>query len=374
MTIEQELAALRGGAPEKSPSVRTLAGFARHCDCAVSNLALATRTDLDTLLKGTDFEVKSGQDPQAFLRGNKFEQIVKDMDCAALLKLLREKAGFSITEARLANLRVGSAPNLQGLKRRAFRTRMELKKIVSGRKDAYNILDGAVLSCHIAGRIAYFETDGLAATFAGKIHPIEVKSFPCTDGRCDSEKLGAACDQAAWYALLVRLTLLDLGLRADAVSDNGFIVLPEGVGLAPTLLVQNLSTRIGRAGRLLALAPKGAEILRFASGLHFPSDQEQAQKRVNALENIMDTAGTAYHPDCLQDCGMARLCRFRAQNIGHPSMCGSHVMRFLPGVLSLQRAIELASGEKPAQAESHAAAALVRAKTVYDRVLSKGTI
>src|SRR5205085_2477865 len=98
------------------------------------------------------------------------------------------------------------------------------------------IIDGAVLTCTIAGRIAYFEADSLAAAAAGKLHVVEVKSFPVTDGRCDKNKLGAACDQAAWYVLLCQRELVEEGLPADVVSSEGFIIVPQGVGLTPTLL------------------------------------------------------------------------------------------------------------------------------------------
>jgi hypothetical protein len=71
---------------------------------------------------------------------------------------------------------------------------------------------------------------------------------------------------------------------------------------------------------------------------------------------------------------MARLCRGRAQQVGQPSMCGSQVARHLPGVTSLQRATELATGAKAAPAEIHAAVALARASAIYDRVLKEGSL
>ena len=49
------------------------------------------------------------------------------------------------------------------------------------------------------------------------------------------------------------------GLHPDIVSDEGFIILPEGVGLKTDPVAQNLAARIHRADRLLATAPEPAE-------------------------------------------------------------------------------------------------------------------
>jgi hypothetical protein len=250
-------------------------------------------------------------------------------------------------------------------------TRQELRKIARGDKNAANIIEGAVLACKIAGRVAYFEADGLAAAVRRTLHVVEMKSFPCTDGRCDNDKLGAACDQAAWYALLCRLTLADLGLPTDVVSDRGFIVVPEGIGLAPTLLIQHLGAKIRRAERLLASMPQVASAVEMAAKLPFPGVGVRPSIRLKAIEKLMDAVGTSYHPDCLQDCGMARKCRARAHQAGQPSLCGSQVVSLLPGVTSLNRAAELAAGAKPRSAEVHAAAGLASASTIYDHVLEK---
>jgi hypothetical protein len=178
-------------------------------------------------------------------------------------------------------------------------------------------IDGAVLTCTIAGRTAYYEADSLAAAAGRRLQVVEVKSFPITDGRCDEEKLGAACDQAAWYVLLCRRELIEEGLQADVVSDEGFIILPEGVGLSPTLLRQNLAMRIRRAERLLAMVPDPAEIVsRLTDDVRLPGLGVDPQVRLETLEHLLDTVGTSYRPGCLQDCKMSRLCRSRAQRFG----------------------------------------------------------
>jgi hypothetical protein len=374
MSQEERLAKVRGEAPEKRPTVSVLARATAHSDCTCARVALASRTDLDKLCDGTYFAVDFGQDPQTFLRGEMFERRVKEKDYAALIQLLRESAGFAITDARIRNLKSSAPPNEQGLRQRATETRQLLKKMVTGAADAPNIVDGAVLTCRIADRTAYFEADGLAAATSRKIHVAEVKSFPFTDGRCDNDKLGAACEQAAWYALLCRRELVELGLSPSAVSEEGFIILARGLGLTPTLLKCNLGNRIVRAEQLLNSAQVDEDLLQIIGDMRFPGADDDAQLRIDALEHLMDKVGTRYRPECLQDCGAARLCRARAQAAGLATVCGSPIVRLLPGVRTLDRAAELALGGKPAPIERHAASALQQANVVYDRVLKLGVL
>ena len=374
-TPERRLAAVRGSAPEKRPTVRVLSAATAHSDCNFAMLALATRTDLDKLCDGTHFEVAFGQDPQAFQRGQIFERRVKAADYGELIKLLREKADFPLTSVRVEDLRGRAQPNAEGLRQRATETRQLLRKIVRNANDAPNIIDGAVLTCSIAGQTAYFETDSLAAAAGGKLHVVEVKSFPITDGRCDGGKLGGACDQAAWYALLCQRELIEENLPPNSVSDEGFIILPKGVGLNPTLLRQNLAARIRRAERLLATTPDPAEILSgLTDDVRFPDLAIDPDARLDKIEDLLDAVGTTYRPACLQDCGMARLCRRRAHDSGLATVCGSPIVRQLPGVPSLPRAAELAKNATPDPRELHVADALKRAAAVYERVLNRGAL
>jgi hypothetical protein len=374
MSADAELTKIRGEAPEKRPTIRVLAAAAEHNECPFSRLALATRTDLDRLSEGTYFAMDFGQDPQAFQRGQTFERLVKDKDYAALIQLLRDKAGFPTGDVRIRDLRSGAAPNERGLQFRAAETKQLLKKIVRKSADAPNIVDGAVLTCRIAGRIAYFEADGLAAASGGRIHVAEIKSFSLTDGRCDNDKLGAACEQAAWYAMLCKRTLAELGFSPDAVSDDGFIIVARGLGLAPTLLQQSLTARIRRAANLLEAIPSGEDVVTFANHLKFPAGNAAPQERLDRLEQMMDQVGTKYRPECLRNCGMARLCRGRAQQSGLVDMCGNSMVRLLPGVRTLSRAAELAGGAKPAPTERYAATELQRAGAVYERILKGGRL
>jgi hypothetical protein len=374
-TPEVQLNEVRGSAPEKRPSVRVLSAATAHNDCNFAMLGLAARVNFDKLCDGTAFQAAFGQDPQAFQRGQIFEQRVKENGYAELIRLLRDKAGFPLKDVRTEDLRSRTPPNTDGLRQRANETRRLLRKIARNANDAPNVIDGAVLSCRIAGQVAYYETDSLAAAAGGKLHVVEVKSFPITDGRCESEKLGGACDQAAWYSLLTRLALIEEGLPPDALSELGFIILPEGVGLRPTLLQQDLVARIRRAEKLLAKTPDPREILSLLpAGMRFPDQTLDPQARVDALERMLDRVGTTYRPSCLRDCGMARLCRNRANELGLASVTGGLVVRELPGVPTLSRAAELAGSASPAIGELHVARALKTAAAVFDRATKRGAL
>ncbi len=130
-----------------------------------------------------------------------------------------------------------------------------LRSIAEGAREAPNLIDGAVITSTIAGELAYFEADSLAAVAGGVLHVGEIKSFAYTDGVCDSEKLGAACDQAAWYILLCRMALEEMGLDPAAISSEAFIILPLGIGLTPTLLRKEIGPKVRRAEIMLEAAP-----------------------------------------------------------------------------------------------------------------------
>ena len=129
-----------------------------------------------------------------------------------------------------------------------------------------------------------------------------------------------------------------------------------------------------RAEQLLALTKTDDAMLKLAGNLHFPGKKDEPLVRLDALEKMMDKVGTNYQPNCLADCGMSKLCRGRAYEAGLASLCGSSVVRLLPGIRTLPRAAELATGATPAATEVHAATALVRANSVYQRVLTKGAV
>lgn len=358
-----------GNAPTRTPSVRVLATVKSHHKCDFAQLGLATSANYETLLNGTPYEAPFGQDPQAFMRGRMFEDLVKGNDYAQFLRMLREQAGFPVAAARVVNLREGFPRTPVGMAARARATNSLLGKIARHEPDAPNIIDGAILSIGIAGKVRYFEADGLAAAADGRIFVAEIKSFPVADGQFDAEKMGAAEDQAAWYILVCRHALKLLGLPTNIVSDIGYIILPKNTGLTPTLLKRDLAARTRNAQRLLEATPDVSKMAALGAGLRYPDPgATDPEERVIAIEKMMDAVGTAYEPSCLQDCGMSRLCRDRAHLAGLATACGTRVAAELPGVPNLRRAAELANGAPPAPEEMAIAEDLQIARAIFDRV------
>jgi hypothetical protein len=359
--------AATGGVPTQSPNIRVLAAATAHHDCGLAMVALSQRVDLERMCEKTQFKVPFGQDPQAFLRGEMFERRVKQHGYAELIRLLREEAGLPLERPRIANLRAQAPRNSEGMKIRFTLTKRLLKQIAEKHPEAPNIIDGAVLAVSIRGRLAYFEADGLAAAEGGQIHVAEVKSFPLTDGRCDSAKLGPAIDQAAWYGLLCEAALKELGFSGKEVSPECFIILPRNVGLVPTLVRKNFSARVARARTMLTTAQQAGLDLASGEPLQFPSPDDP--EVILKLLDLVDKVGTRYRGECLSDCGMSRLCRSRCHELSLPALCGPQVEQQMAGIITLRRAHELIGKAQPSSTEAHAASMLKMAARLYDRAV-----
>src|SRR4051794_6573237 len=237
-------AAVLGGAATRTPTIAALSAYAAHTDCPAAAVGMAVRADLDAVCAGPAYASSYGQDPQAFRRGETFEQRVKRDGYALLLELLREHAGFPASAVRAVDLRSRFPRNRSGLEPHARATERLLAAIGRGDPDAPNIIDGAVVEGPIGGQAADFEADSVAAFHGGKVHVGEIKSFAKVDGRIDPSKLGAACDQAAWYVLLVRRALAAAGGDPAIVADEVFIITPQGTALAPTLTAMNVARKV----------------------------------------------------------------------------------------------------------------------------------
>jgi hypothetical protein len=367
---------VRGGALERAPNVRVLAGFSAHADCSLAALGFAARVDFDRLLTGTPYEAPFGMSPFAFARGQAFERALAEAGYGPLLSLLREKMGFDVTDARVVNLRGGYPLNREGMRLRAHETRSLLREIARRDPSAPNLIDGAVLETRIGGVPAHFEADSLAARFGGDIHTGEVKSFPVVDGRTEPDKLGSALDQAAIYTLLTARTVEDAGGDPAIVSPKALLITPRNVGLRPTLSVIDVSRRMGRIEQLLAHTPDIRELARgLPQGTSFgPVADHDAEpgRRIEALHGLADQVGTHYVSSCVTGCGLYRFCRARARACGSPQLVGEKGARLLPGVATLSRAAELAAGAPASAIEQPVAEQLTLAARLYDRAMQQG--
>ncbi len=367
---------LRGTAPRRSPTVRVLAAYSGHTDCSLATLAFGASVDMDKLLVGTPFQVQFGQSPFAIRRGEQFERSMRADGYSKTLELLRTKMHFGVADARIINLRDGYERNHRGMRLRANVTRGLIEKIVARAADAPNLMDGAVLTATIAGQQAFFEADAIAVKFDSPIHAGEVKSFPVVDGRPDPDKLGAALDQVAVYILLTQ-ELVDRagGDPDDAVSMMAMLIAPRNVGLSPTLETQDVTGRVHRVRGLLRSTVPMAEL---AAGLpagvfgQIADTGADPAARLDLLDSLAEQVGTKPKSSCLSTCGAARYCRARGVAAGAPVIGGDQVVRLLPGIASLHRAAELASGAPPSGIETPVAHQLVRASRLYTAKVGRG--
>lgn len=366
------LGELAGNSPERAPNVRTLARYAANSACSLAALGFAARVDFDKLLVGTAYEVPFGQSPFAFLRGNLFEEQLRKDNHSRLRALLAPALKLPPEALTVENLRGKTPEQRFRMSDRAEATRQVMAGIVKGKKEAPNVLDGAVLTRTIGGVPAYFEADAVAAHGRAEILAGEVKSFPTVDGQADPEKVGAAVSQVAIYLLLLGDLVESLGGDRAKVSSDAFLITPKNTGLVPTLLPLPVGRETDRARRILEAAPDTAEIVAslpeklptFADVAHAPS----IAQRLEAASCLAEEVGTHYAPSCLSSCGLSRFCRERAYRAGDPARIGGTLVRLLPGVASLDRAGELARGAEPSSEEAPVAAQLVRAASLLDEV------
>ncbi|MBE9112119.1 hypothetical protein IQ273_22180 [Nodosilinea sp. LEGE 07298] len=332
--------------------VRRLAQVNLTHRCGTAAASLRDDIDLNSLVKGTDYELRSGESHFTLLRGVKFEQWVLADDCAPLLALCQEHLDFAPGDTRVLNLRDGYPKNLEGITDRATRTRLVIQQILEGQPETPNLIVGAVLSLNIAGRRRFFEIDVLAINQAGVIRPIEIKSFPIVDGKArDAKSLGSAFEQIALYLLFLQRLVHLLEGDISQVPLDAVLVTPLNAGRNLNMAVTPVERRVFQARQRVEQVSHLAGSLGFLpveidlTPIADPSRPEH--ERIAGLEALTAHFGTHYTPDCGKACPLAKFCRRHAHAAGSIDFIGGAVQRQLPNVSSLHRAHELATGSTP---------------------------
>jgi hypothetical protein len=372
---------LAGNAPRTGRSVRGVAQWAHNQQCPTNNAMFAARVDGDRLLKGTTYAPEFGQSPFALTRGARVESIGRANSYAVTVDLLRKHFGFGIEEVIPLDLRHGFALNHQGMEKRAKLTAQAIEASLLGRRDAPNIIDGAVLSARIGGFDAHLEADGVGARAGPVFHINEFKGWAVVDGRADDAgKLGATIRQMGIYRYLLSDLIERLRGSPDTMSEMGLLVTPKNVGMTligspidlsrPTIVAQTTLANLPDPAHFVgAVAPQ--------NGFGPVSDTSaQEDQRLEALERLADTLGTRYQETCLASCGLAKFCRARAHAASAPALAGTAISRFLPGIVSLRRAADLADGAPPRELETQNGAAdilLTAARLYHQKMASPPT-
>jgi hypothetical protein len=356
----------RAGAPTKASNARSLAALADNPGCNTRRVFDAAGIDTAKLASKLGDKPSDKQSLFAPTRGNRFEADVKAHGYAALIQLLRE-AGFSVPAVRVLPLREiyaidPKAPHL-ALALRAAETKAAVQAMARGAADAYNLIDGGAMQWDYGGLVARLETDGIAWQIGGRIHVIEIKSFPIVDGQADPDKVGAAARQAAVYVAALEDLLAEAGLDEELVSKKILLVCPRNTSLVPTLRDVDVSRQVRSLRRMLEGRDSIEQLLgALEPGASLSTEGMDEQEAAEHIAGVLESLGTNYLPSCLSACPFALHCRDRARAAGEPGCLGAEARSSLGPVRSLPRLVELSKGAPASNEEREAASSMVRAR------------
>ncbi|MFF5171571.1 hypothetical protein ACFY3U_02920 [Micromonospora sp. NPDC000089] len=340
----QRLAEIRGGTPPKRHNARTIAALTGNPGCDRRAVLDGAGVDKPRLAERIGFPAGFGQSRFAITRGNAFEAQVKADGGVELLRLVAERLGVPVPDR-------ADWTDLGGDQARHERTRTALTAAGSGAA----LFDHPLLTLAVAGQRVSLEPDLVAARLGGRFHVVEVKSFPVVDGQADPAKVAAAAVQSAVYVLALRDLLATEGHDPELVSHDVVLVCPRDFTNQPVaslidvrkqlLALRRQLDRMARLDTLLAAVPAG-----------FTADPTADPA---ALVAALSTVEARYAPECLASCELAYFCRSEAG--GHTAALGRPVREALGGVDTVEEALALAAGERPADPTREEAAALLRA-------------
>ncbi len=208
------------------------------------------------------------QSPFALTRGNQFEQQVVANGMAEIVSLARRHLGLEIPEVRQHDLSASALreayPGVTGTKMNELRarlTRQRAEEMLTDPTQAYNLIRHAMTRLDFGGETVYLEQDVLAFAIDGRIHVVEIKSYPRIDGRADPTKASATVRQTAVYVLSLQQLMVEIGAPPDVVNTTTMIVLPENLSFRPTAVTIDIDMYVRRLRRQLASVPRAAEIL-----------------------------------------------------------------------------------------------------------------
>ena len=369
------LDAFRGEFPRSTLTARRVAAVLEAPGCDRRAVLEAANVDIDKLARLITDRPGDRQSPFALTRGNSFEAQVTANGMAAIVGLVRQHLGLAIADVRQVDLSAGEVkqmfPGLGGAalnERRVLLTSRYLREMTADPDNAPNLIRHAMTKLNFGGETAYLEQDVLAFAIAGRIHVVEIKSFPRIDGRADPDKASAAIRQSAVYVLSLKEAVRDLGEDPALVDDRILVILPENLSFTPTALVFDSTMQVRRLRRRLASMPNAADVLTFLPpGISLPALPPKADIELRRHARVAAADAVSRIPNRLTEactsCPLFRNCRDEADRHLSVSRLGSQASATLGGVTDIREALRLASGERtPASvAEVAVATALQRA-------------
>ncbi|HET9873658.1 MAG TPA: hypothetical protein VFP89_13825 [Propionibacteriaceae bacterium] len=360
----------RGDFPRQSLNARRVAGALEAPGCQRRTALDAAAVDLDRLGSLLSGRPRDRQSPFAITRGNQFEERVTANGMAEILRLARQHLGLEITEARQRDLSAAQLretyPGVTGARLNELRarlTRQYLQEMLTDPTGAYNLIRHAMTHLEFGGEAVYLEQDVLAFAVEGRIHVVEIKSYPRVDGRADPAKASATVRQSAVYVLSLQDLVMEIGAPPEVVDTTTMIVLPENLTFRPTAVTLDINMYVRRLRRQLAEVPRTAVILDAipaGNGLPaYPRDganpADQAAAAASAREAL------AYLPSRFTDgctsCPLFHHCRDESQVHGSTARLGSAVSGACGDVTDLRAALDLAEGRRIPTTPSEAAVA-----------------
>jgi hypothetical protein len=352
-------------------TARRIAATMEAPGCARRAVVDAAALDVDRLaaVLGGDSDRQS---PFAITRGNRFEKQVTDNGMAEIIALAREHLSLDIPEVRQKDLSHEAVsaefPDADPKAMRSLLTRQTIARMLAGDPDGHNLLRHPMTSLEVGGVPAWLEQDVLAFAVGGRIHVVEIKSFPCVDDRADGDKVSAAARQSAVYILSLMDLVEELGYPRPIVSTSVLLVMPQNLGLTPVGKKLDVRLFVSRLRRQLDAAPDVRAVLDgLPADLALPllpgrrATEAQRAAAAGPAHEVLSAIPSRFGDSCLK-CPLFRTCREEAQSHGLTSQLGNATANSCGAVSTVNRALALAEGRAAPSSDAEAALQTVLAR------------
>ena len=268
MCIRDSLTTFRGEFPRQPLNARRVASALETPGCQRRTALDAAAVNLDKLAALVTGAPRDRQSPFALTRGNQFEKLVTDNGMADIISLARTHLDLEIPEVRQLDLSASAVreawPGVTPRKineLRARLTRQCTEEMLTDPTHAYNLIRHAMTRLDFGGEPVYLEQDVLAFAVNGRLHVVEIKSYPRIDGRADASKASATVRQTAVYVLSLQDLVVEIGAPPDVVDTTTMIVLPENLSFRPTAVTRDIDMYVRRLRRQLSIVPQVEDII-----------------------------------------------------------------------------------------------------------------
>jgi hypothetical protein len=339
MSTHDLLSRLRGAHKPEEPGARGIEGLARNPACLLLRALTITGFKPSTAAKILGIPPKEGQSPFALAMGIRFDSSMLRSGAAALFTLYRQNELLAAQEAKIVSIEEYSpGPKPQALRRREIETARVLDAKRRGDSSAPNIIIKPRLPVFLAGVPHAIEPDYLVASDSEPFYRVgELKSYPDRGGKTDPADVRSACRQAAVGIVALRQFLQAAGHRNPAVMapPNVDLVLRVTGLFMPSLRRMSAHGEVDSVER--AINDASASL-------------EELEAMLSADASLNDPAVIAslpnnYRSSCKEHCGLWESCKARALQARAPTLLGDHAAELLGPAASIDRAVELMTGQ-----------------------------